>query len=238
MRFTTPILLPLILPATSARSSNSTSLHFPRHQGDPLPKRASDCPTAYPTPRSNPAGTQPPYPIQITLSSPNSDSQDQGGQDQGGQDQDQGPDSTSENQSQSQPPPPAVEIGFTLPPSQQQDTSSDPGPCTLFLDLTSPSARVSGSATVNIYALDGPAPGALVGTTRFAAGAVATVNSFACREEEMCFRLEVVQPGGSGDDEDDEGGGGGDEGGGDGEVVVEFLQGGVEGMGLGMRYGC
>jgi hypothetical protein len=85
---------------------------------------------------------------------------------------------------------------------------------------------VHGAATVNVYALDGPSAGALVGTTRFAAGVRATVNSFECGEGEMCFRLEVA---GDGD---------GDGEGGDGEEEVVFLQGGVVGMGLGMRYGC
>jgi hypothetical protein len=90
---------------------------------------------------------------------------------------------------------------------------------------------VHGAATVNVYALDGPSAGALVGTTRFAAGVQAAVNSFECGEGEMCFRLEVAGDGdGEGGDDDD----GGD---GDGEGV-EFLQGGVVGMGLGMRYGC
>lgn len=69
-----------------------------------------------------------------------------------------------------------------------------------------------------------------MGTTRFAAGVQATVNSFECREEDMCFRLEVAAEDG---EQDGDGSGGDGDGGG-----VEFLQGGVVGMGLGMRYGC
>lgn len=57
------------------------------------------------------------------------------------------------------------------------------------IDLTQVS--VSGSAKINVYTLDGPNPGALVGTTEFGAGKKATINSFACREQ-MCFKLEVA----------------------------------------------
>ncbi|KAK4222918.1 hypothetical protein QBC38DRAFT_488799 [Podospora fimiseda] len=57
------------------------------------------------------------------------------------------------------------------------------------IDLTDVS--VTGSAKINLYDLDGPTPGALVGTTEFAAGSKATINSFACREQ-MCFRMEVA----------------------------------------------
>ncbi|KAK4162975.1 hypothetical protein QBC43DRAFT_290230 [Cladorrhinum sp. PSN259] len=93
--------------------------------------------------------------------------------------------------SPSEPPPYAVsissssspiEMGFSVP-------SDAVGPCSVMIDLTN--VQVTGSAKINLYDLDGPTPGALVGTTEFAAGSKATINSFACREQ-MCFRLEVA----------------------------------------------
>ncbi|KAK4038192.1 hypothetical protein C8A01DRAFT_37894 [Parachaetomium inaequale] len=237
MRLPTVVFWLLLSPPTSATPPNTPNRLSPRSKTkNLLPKQdsSSDCPTAYPTPRSSPPDTEPPYPIQITISPPDSNSQ---------QAQDTGTDSDSDTTSQPRPqpppkkrpqppntekkrdsnPPPPVEIAFALPAnsSSTQSASGDSGPCTLFLDLSSPAAQVSGAATVNVYALDGPAAGSLVGTTRFAAGEVATVDSFACREEEMCFRLEVA--------DDDNG---------DGTTGVGFLQGDGEGMGLGMRYGC
>ncbi|KAK4142035.1 uncharacterized protein C8A04DRAFT_30439 [Dichotomopilus funicola] len=116
-----------------------------------------------------------------------------------------------------QVPPLPVELAFTLP--SQSSSSSSGGPCTLMLDLTSPDAKVHGAATINVYALDGPSADSLVGTTHFARGEKTTVNSFACRQDPMCFRFEVADDGGTGNG-------------------VSFLQGGTEGMGLSMRYGC
>ena len=74
---------------------------------------------------------------------------------------------------------------------------------------------MTGSAQVNVYALDGPAAGALVGTTIFAPGTQATINSFACREQ-MCYGLEVASAA-------------------DGSAV-EFVE--SQGVGLSMTYDC
>jgi hypothetical protein len=114
------------------------------------------------------------------------------------------------------------------------------------LNLSSPDAHVSGTgANVNVYALDGPEAGELVGTTWFGPGAVATVNSFACRvaPDEMCFRFEVAPP-----EEAEEGQGQGQDGGGDdgqdgtkddaGAQTVQFMQGDALGTGLAMKVGC
>lgn len=56
-------------------------------------------------------------------------------------------------------------------------------------------SSVSGGAQINVVALDGPAQGALVGTTTFAAGVEATINSFACRRQ-ACYSLQVATDGG------------------------------------------
>jgi hypothetical protein len=128
------------------------------------------------------------------------------------------------------------------------------------LDMTSPMMQARGCARVNVYALDGPAAGSLVGTARVTQGAVQTINSFACRPE-MCFRLTVA---------DDDGNAGAVGPGGTGTVGpyaavadgagvtetgaaghsavdghagytsqrVQFIQGNVAGMGLVMKYGC
>ena len=94
------------------------------------------------------------------------------------------------------------------------------------IDLTQVS--VSGSAKVNVYALDGPDPGALVGTALFEAGTRVTINSFACREQ-MCFRLEVAadkSPESSFDSEGKE------------AVTVGWREMGGVGGGLRLDYGC
>lgn len=93
-------------------------------------------------------------------------------------------------------------IGFTIPDSAA-------GPCSLMLSLP---ASVQGVARVNVVALDGPAPGALVGTTTFTAGGQATINSFACRPQ-MCYSLQVT-----------------------GDQAVGFQEGG--GWGVVMTYDC
>lgn len=100
-----------------------------------------------------------------------------------------------------------IEVGFTIPDDAV-------GPCSLMVSLPE-NCGMSGSAQVNVYALDGPAAGALVGTTVFAEGTSATINSFACRGQ-MCYGLEVA-------------------GGADGSGV-EFVE--MEGVGLSMIYGC
>lgn len=180
----------------------------------PLSRRDNTCPTYYPALRNDPSST---YPILFTIA----------------------------------PASAPLEIGFTLPvpdsdvnantnynsdttnPNSTNLTPRDTGPCTLLLDLSSPSCQVTGttpplSASINIYALDGPAPGALVGTTRLADAVQrsVTVNSFACRAQ-MCFRLEVADygdgSGGTGDGQQEQ---------------VGWVQGQGEGMGFGMRLGC
>ncbi|KAK4135713.1 hypothetical protein BT67DRAFT_433154 [Trichocladium antarcticum] len=178
---------------------------------------------------------------------------------------------------------PPAEVGFSLP------ANASPGPCTLYMDLSSPAAQAvashlgagagapgagagagapgagagagapgagagagaaapghgSGSAgvTVNVYALDGPAAGALVGTTRVAPGqGPTTVNSFACRPQ-MCYRMEVVgqsahgaagagAAGGHGAGAGVVGHGGGQAG----PEAIQFAQGNAAGMGLAIKY--
>jgi len=78
----------------------------------------------------------------------------------------------------------ATEIGFTIPDGAK-------GPCTLMLNLPQGTTYVTGGAKINIYALDGPDAGSLVGTTMFAAGSAATINSFACRPQ-MCYGFAVA----------------------------------------------
>jgi hypothetical protein len=98
-----------------------------------------------------------------------------------------------------------VEIGFTIPDDAV-------GPCSLMLEMPS-GADISGSAQVNVFALDGPAPGALVGTTTFASGSWATINSFACRPQ-MCYSLKIAS----------------------GDSTLQFME--QEGMGVVMTYNC
>ncbi|KAK0727177.1 hypothetical protein B0T26DRAFT_747532 [Lasiosphaeria miniovina] len=69
------------------------------------------------------------------------------------------------------------------------------GPCSLV--ATFPvgfSIANSGQALVDVVAVDGPAPGALVGSITFASDPVSptfrTINSFACRPN-MLFRLRI-----------------------------------------------
>ncbi|KAK4206147.1 hypothetical protein QBC37DRAFT_267188, partial [Rhypophila decipiens] len=101
-----------------------------------------------------------------------------------------------------------VQLGFTIP-------SDAIGPCSLMLSLPD-GCSVTGGAQINVYALDGPAAGDLVGTTIFSEGMTkVTINSFACREQ-MCFGLEVASAA-------------------DG-TRVEFVEGG--GVGLSMTYDC
>lgn len=100
-----------------------------------------------------------------------------------------------------------VEVGFTIPDDAV-------GPCSLMIALPN-GCSMSGGAQINVYALDGPAAGALVGTTIFEEGTAATINSFACRAQ-MCYGLEVASTA-------------------DG-TGVEFLQ--EQGVGLSMTYDC
>ncbi|KAK0634321.1 hypothetical protein B0T17DRAFT_566781 [Bombardia bombarda] len=89
----------------------------------------------------------------------------------------------------------STEVGFTIP----EDAV---GPCSLVVSLPTGAAQITGSGVqVNVIALDGPTPGALVGTTTFGGGgggAVgATINSFACRAQ-MCYGLEIASDDGQG----------------------------------------
>ncbi|KAH6840810.1 hypothetical protein B0I37DRAFT_385212 [Chaetomium sp. MPI-CAGE-AT-0009] len=96
-------------------------------------------------------------------------------------------------------------LTFTL---SNNNTVPGPGPCTLRAvfppnwNILDTSVQAGGQPlAVNVYAVGGPAPGALVGTSRFAAapggyvGAggnrVVVVNSFACRAT-MAYRFELA----------------------------------------------
>ncbi|KAI2625741.1 hypothetical protein GGR54DRAFT_629246 [Hypoxylon sp. NC1633] len=77
-------------------------------------------------------------------------------------------------------------ISFQIPPNSV-------GPCTLVAKFPADYPVTStGSDLVNVTALDGPAPGALVGALRFRAGERVTVNSFACRDV-MTYELAIAQ---------------------------------------------
>lgn len=98
-----------------------------------------------------------------------------------------------------------VEIGFTIPESAV-------GSCNLMVRLPQ-GGGISGSAQINVVALDGPAPGSLVATTDFGPGVAATINSFACRPQ-MCYSFRVAS----------------------GQEVLHFTE--SEGSGLYMTFGC
>ncbi|KAK4455178.1 hypothetical protein QBC34DRAFT_433392 [Podospora aff. communis PSN243] len=104
--------------------------------------------------------------------------------------------------------PSPVEIGFAIP-------SGAVGPCSLMLSLPA-AAQVQGGAQIDVIALDGPAQGALVGTTQFVSGGAATINSFACREQ-MCYSLGIS---------------------GGGQGAVQFMEGAGTGVGVVMTYDC
>ncbi|KAK4102545.1 hypothetical protein N658DRAFT_495253 [Parathielavia hyrcaniae] len=106
--------------------------------------------------------------------------------------------------------------------------------CILFLDLSNPASKVTGSAMVYLYALDGPDAGRMVGSARFEAGAVvSTLHAFACRPEEVGFRLEAVADASGASASSTAAAGAG------GRLQsMGFLQGSEVGMGLGVRYGC
>lgn len=240
-------LLPLVSAAPGKEPHKQDISFFPRKHL--RRQQAQSCPSVFPIPRSSPGDSEAGYPIQITMNAqdPNN-SPDSSGQDTDSSGEDSDRDSSNHNSQQNtstaatstpnktvqrqpsprihyradqQPSPLPVELAFTLPSqsSSSSSSSSSSGPCTLMLDLTSSDAKVNGAATINVYALDGPSAGSLVGTTHFAQGQKTTVNSFACRQDPMCFRFEVADDGGTGNG-------------------VSFLQGGTEGMGLNMQYGC
>ncbi|KAK0613958.1 hypothetical protein B0T14DRAFT_291005 [Immersiella caudata] len=104
--------------------------------------------------------------------------------------------------------PSPVEIGFAIP-------TDAVGPCSLMLSLPA-AAQVQGGAQIDVIALDGPAQGALVGTTQFVNGGAATINSFACREQ-MCYSLGISNGG---------------------QGAVEFMEGAGAGVGVVMTYDC
>ncbi|KAI1400063.1 hypothetical protein F4819DRAFT_509669 [Hypoxylon fuscum] len=77
-------------------------------------------------------------------------------------------------------------VSFQIPPNSV-------GPCTLVAKFPAGYPITStGSDLVNVAAVDGPAPGALVGALRFRAGTTVVVNSFACRDV-MSYELSIAQ---------------------------------------------
>ncbi|KAI1850612.1 hypothetical protein JX265_004322 [Neoarthrinium moseri] len=79
-------------------------------------------------------------------------------------------------------------VSFNVPPNSV-------GPCSLVAKFPAGyPITSSGSNLVNVIAVGGPAPGALVGSVRFASSpdqrTFTTINSFACRPY-MEFRLEI-----------------------------------------------
>lgn len=77
-------------------------------------------------------------------------------------------------------------ISFQIPPNSV-------GPCTLLARFPAGYPIVStGSDLVNVTAIDGPAPGALVGALRFRAGTTTVINSFTCRDV-MSYELSIAQ---------------------------------------------
>ncbi|KAI1380724.1 hypothetical protein F4677DRAFT_195837 [Hypoxylon crocopeplum] len=77
-------------------------------------------------------------------------------------------------------------ISFQIPPNSV-------GPCQLVAKFPADYPITStGSDLVNVKALDGPAPGALVGSLRFRPGITTYINSFACRDT-MSYELSIAQ---------------------------------------------
>ncbi|KAI6082578.1 hypothetical protein F4821DRAFT_246799 [Hypoxylon rubiginosum] len=78
-------------------------------------------------------------------------------------------------------------VSFQIPPNSV-------GPCQLVAKFPAGYPIVStGDDLVNVTALDGPAPGALVGALRFRAGTTTVINSFACRDV-MAYELAIANP--------------------------------------------
>ncbi|KAH8893330.1 hypothetical protein GQ53DRAFT_763651 [Thozetella sp. PMI_491] len=80
-------------------------------------------------------------------------------------------------------------LTFTIP-------SNAVGPCSLVVQFPAnyPIQVSGGSQQANVFAVDGPAPGSLVGTYNFAQSAsaqFATINSFACRPS-MSYLVELA----------------------------------------------
>ncbi|KAK3327369.1 hypothetical protein B0T19DRAFT_161376 [Cercophora scortea] len=103
------------------------------------------------------------------------------------------------------------DLAFTVP-------TGAGGPCSLV--ATFPAGypiAASGQTQVNVFDVDGPAAGALVGTVTFASSATSptfvTINSFACRPS-MRYRLELAGQQGA----------------------VDFAEGG--GAGVALTYNC
>ncbi|KAI0383233.1 hypothetical protein F5Y04DRAFT_31024 [Hypomontagnella monticulosa] len=77
-------------------------------------------------------------------------------------------------------------ISFQIPPNSV-------GPCQLIAKFPAGYPITStGSDLVNVTALDGPAPGALVGALRFRPDTKVFINSFACRDI-MSYELAIAQ---------------------------------------------
>ncbi|KAI2638788.1 hypothetical protein GGS26DRAFT_587556 [Hypomontagnella submonticulosa] len=77
-------------------------------------------------------------------------------------------------------------MSFQIPPNSV-------GPCQLIAKFPAGYPMTStGSDLVNVRALDGPAPGALVGSLRFRPGTKVFINSFACRPV-MSYELSIAQ---------------------------------------------
>ncbi|KAI1778176.1 hypothetical protein F4818DRAFT_288464 [Hypoxylon cercidicola] len=89
-------------------------------------------------------------------------------------------------------------INYDITPSRSDAVSFQipagaGGPCTLVAKFPAGYPIVStGADLVNVTALDGPAPGALVGALRFRAGTTTVINSFACRDV-MAYELAIAQ---------------------------------------------
>ncbi|KAI4862054.1 hypothetical protein F4820DRAFT_38220 [Hypoxylon rubiginosum] len=83
-------------------------------------------------------------------------------------------------------------VSFQIPPNSA-------GPCQLVAKFPAGYPVFSvGDDLVNVTALDGPAPGALVGSLRFRAGTTTVINSFGCRDV-MAYELALANPDGNGE---------------------------------------
>ena len=171
-------------PKCSSPTSSSSSPPSPpphcRHLSSPREPARASSPTQ---PRSSTSPTTPPnpstQPVRPPLPSPNHHP----------------PTVTDCNKTET--------LTFTLP----TPASSLQGPCTLraifpqhweVLDSQLQASSANQPLAVNVYAIDGPAPGALVGTSRFGGSweedRTVWINSFACRDE-MKFRFELAGEG-------------------------------------------
>ncbi|KAK3934231.1 hypothetical protein QBC46DRAFT_428521 [Diplogelasinospora grovesii] len=204
LMFTTLVVTSTVSAAPTGSSSSSSPPNLPTHHvktnNNNLKRKCSGI--SYPSLRTSPSQPLPPYSISITTT-------------------------TTTTTSSSNPKNGGVEIGFTIPEGVA-------GPCNLMINLPPNAAHVtpegggSGGVQIDVFALDGPAPGALVGTTMVNAGeegtTMATINSFACRPQ-MCYSLRIANRNAT-----------------EGEEMVEFKQGGgaegEQGVGIYMTHDC